>query len=351
VLRDDGCAGTRGIKEYVCDPMTTSVQQDSPPQPPKRLHPLAVTALIVAFVGIPLFGLLTGAIAAILAGVALGQIAGNPRLRGRGIAVAAVFLGIGDMVIWVAIIGIALPRMNVPDAVPLKRTISPSFHAPQGAPDPIRRAMEANVFLVVDKPRRWPFLGTESYSGSGVILDKQESGCIILTNRHVVDPYFVADDPGSVPRSAAIRVYFHDASSGPARVWWVDPRGADMALIATGKVPDDLAIAMNGKIRDMRIGDKVFAVGNPHELSWSYAEGVISGMRELPQGADNLQVLQLQVPINQGNSGGGLYATDGTLVGIVSWTKDKAQAEGISFAIRYQDFLSHFREGRTRREP
>ncbi len=328
-----------------------SAHKDSSPQTSKRLHPLAVTALIVAVVGIPLFGLLTGAIAAILAGVALGQIAGNPRLRGRGIAVAAVFLGIGDMVVWVAIIGIALPRMNVPDALPLKQTIFPSFHAPEGVPEPIRRAMEANVFLVVDKPRRWPFLGTESYSGSGIILEKRESGCVILTNRHVVDPYFVADDPGSVQRPAAITVYFHDASSGPARVWWVDPQGADMALIATGREPEDLPVVLNDKIHDMRIGDKVFAVGNPHELSWSYAEGVISGVRELPQGANNLQVLQLQVPINQGNSGGGLYAMDGTLIGIVSWTKDKAQAEGIGFAIRYQDFVSHFQGARAKLEP
>ncbi len=340
----------RSNKEYACGPMTRAVHQESVPQMSRRRHPLAVTALIVGLVGIPLFGLLTGAIAAILAGVALGQIAGNPRLSGRGIAVAAVFVGIGDMVVWVVIIGIMLPRMNVPDALPLTQTMFPSFHAPEGAPGPIRRAMEANVFLVVDKPRRWPFLGTESYSGSGVILDNRKSGCVILTNRHVVDPYLVADDPGSVPRPAAIRVYFHDASHGPARVWWVDPQGADMALIATGKAPAHFAAPLHDKTRDIQIGDKVFAVGNPHELSWSYAEGVISGVRELPQGGTTLKVFQLQVPINQGNSGGGLYTMDGTLIGMVSWTKDKAQAEGISFAIRYQDFVSHFQSGRDGRE-
>jgi S1-C subfamily serine protease len=326
--------------------VTKPAHEDNFPRPSKRLHPLAVTALIVAVVGIPLFGLLIGAIAAILAGVALGQIAGNPRLRGRGIAIAAVFIGIADMVLWVGIIGIVLPRVNVPDALPLRQTIFPSFHAPDRVPEPIRHAMETNVFLVVDKPRRWPFLGTESYSGSGVILARQESGSVILTNRHVVDPHFVADDPGSVSRPAAIRVYFHDASSDRARVCWVDPQGADIALVATGKEPGDGPVPLNDEIHDAQIGEKVFAVGNPHELSWSYAEGVISGMRELPQGAQNLNVLQVQVPINQGNSGGGLYAMDGTLIGIVSWTKDKSQAEGISFAIRYQDFVSRYRAGK-----
>jgi serine protease Do len=103
---------------------------------------------------------------------------------------------------------------------------------------------------------------------------------------------------------------------------------------------------VNDSVPEMRIGDKVFAVGNPHELSWSYAEGVISGMREFPQGSQKLTIYQLQVPINQGNSGGGLYAMDGTLIGIISWTKNKAQAEGIGFAIRYQDFVAHFGAGK-----
>ena len=307
-----------------------------------------MTSFIVAVVGIVLFGLLTGAIAAILAGVALGQITVNPRLRGKGFAVTAIFLGIADMMLWVALIGIVLPRINVPEAMPLKQTVFPSFHAPEEAPDTIRRAMEANVFLVVDKPRRWPFLGTESYSGSGIILNRATSGCIILTNRHVVDPYFVADDPGAVPRSASIRVYFPDASSSQARVWWVDPLGADMALIVTGNDPQNIEVPLNDAIPDMQIGDKVFAVGNPHELSWSYAEGVISGRRLFPQGHENITVLQLQVPINQGNSGGGLYAMDGTLIGMISWTKNKAYAEGIGFAIRYQDFVARFRAARAR---
>jgi serine protease Do len=75
-------------------------------------------------------------------------------------------------------------------------------------------------------------------------------------------------------------------------------------------------------------------------LSWSYNEGVISGIRETVKGPVRLKILQTQTPINQGNSGGGLYSADGTLIGIVTWTKDKAQAEGISFAITYGDFLS-----------
>jgi S1-C subfamily serine protease len=314
------------------------VSCDHSPQPTPRRHPLAVTSLVVALLGIPLFGLLTGAVAAILAGVALGQIAANPWFRGRGLAIAAIAVGIADMVLWIGIIGVILPRVNRTEGPAVKQSVSPSFRAPAHVPEYVRGAMEANVFLIVEKPRRLPFLGTDSFSGSGVVLGKQGNESLILTNRHVIDPYFVADDPGFTAGPATITAYFHDGSRSMAYVLWVDPHGTDLALAATGKNPGAIPVPPTTIAREAQIGDKVFAVGNPHELSWSYAEGVVYGTRELPQGATSLRVLQIQVPINQGNSGGGLYSMDGTLIGIVSWTKSKAQAEGISFAIRYEDF-------------
>ena len=93
-----------------------------------------------------------------------------------------------------------------------------------------------------------------------------------------------------------------------------------------------------------RIGERVFAVGNPHELNWSYTEGVVSGIREKKNGPVRLKILQTQAPINVGNSGGGLYTLDGGLIGIVTWTQAKSQAEGIGFAIAFDDFLSLFEE-------
>jgi hypothetical protein len=138
----------------------------------------------------------------------------------------------------------------------------------------------------------------------------------------------------------SITAFFHDGTSKRSYVWWVEPHGVDLALVATGTSPEDIPLNENSGTPELQIGQKVFAVGNPHELSWSYNEGVISGIRETVKGPVRLKILQTQTPINQGNSGGGLYSADGTLIGIVTWTKDKAQAEGISFAITYGDFLS-----------
>jgi serine protease Do len=74
-------------------------------------------------------------------------------------------------------------------------------------------------------------------------------------------------------------------------------------------------------------------------LYWSYTEGVISAIRQQGFGSRDVTVYQTQTPINQGNSGGGLYNMAGELVGINTWTQDKSQAEGLSFAISAQSLV------------
>jgi serine protease DegQ len=64
--------------------------------------------------------------------------------------------------------------------------------------------------------------------------------------------------------------------------------------------------------------------------TWSYTEGIISGVR---QDAKGVTYYQTQTPINSGNSGGGLYGEDGTLIGLNTWTQDKSVAEGLNFAL------------------
>ena len=86
-------------------------------------------------------------------------------------------------------------------------------------------------------------------------------------------------------------------------------------------------------------GDPSFAVGNPMDLPWSYTAGVLSSVRTRQLGGHALHVYQTQTPINRGNSGGGLYTKDGELIGVNTWTQDKAVSEGISFSISTQSLL------------
>jgi S1-C subfamily serine protease len=283
----------------------------------------------------------------LLAGVALGQIAGNPFLRGRGLAISALLIGLADIILWVFLLGFIVPRSTLVAHKSVDQFAFPSPNILERAPAHIRKALEANVFLVVEH-KGWPaFINTDTFSGSGIILGEHEAQFLILTNRHVVDPSFSTQEPEREDPRNFITAYFHDGSSRKAYVWWTAPHGLDLALVATGPDPSAIPIPEYEATREVEIGAKVFTVGNPHELSWTYTEGAISGVREAIKGPLQLRVIQTQAPINQGNSGGGLYSEDGTLIGIVSWTKDKAQAEGISFAIMYEDFLSVYNSGKS----
>ncbi len=286
-----------------------------------------------------MIGLITGPIAVVLAATALSRMATDPLLRGRGTAMAAILIGLGDMILWTALLGLMVPHVDIPVLRKGERLIFPSGGLLGNAPAPIKRALENNVFFVV-KRERWPsFLAAESFSGSGVILGRTERGCLILTSRHVVDPSFTNSATHPPDASSSITAHFHDGTMSPAHIRWVAPGGADLALVATGKRSDTIPVPQLHPLRPTDIGDRVFTVGNPHDLTWTYNEGVISAIREISGGGGRLRIYQTQTPINVGNSGGGLYAEDGTLIGIVTWTKDKSQAEGISFAIAYRSFL------------
>ena len=83
----------------------------------------------------------------------------------------------------------------------------------------------------------------------------------------------------------------------------------------------------------MKVGETVFAIGNPHQLGWTQTQGVISQFRTRTIGDRRVRVIQTQTPINHGNSGGGLYDQEGYCIGINTWTADKRETEGIGFAI------------------
>jgi serine protease Do len=89
----------------------------------------------------------------------------------------------------------------------------------------------------------------------------------------------------------------------------------------------------------MKVGETVFAIGNPHRLGWTHTQGVISQMRTQEFDSHQVRVIQTQAAINPGNSGGGLYDHDGFLLGINTWTADKSVSEGIGFAIALDSLL------------
>ena len=72
----------------------------------------------------------------------------------------------------------------------------------------------------------------------------------------------------------------------------------------------------------LKVGQRVFAIGNPRQLELSLSDGLISSLRDVKAGAP---LIQTTAPISPGSSGGGLFDSDGRLIGITSFQRKDSQ--------------------------
>jgi S1-C subfamily serine protease len=158
-------------------------------------------------------------------------------------------------------------------------------------------------------------------SGSGSIIDTKGH---ILTNHHVV-----AD-------SQKLEVTLGDGSKWPARLVGTDPDN-DLAVIKIDAPRGKLKVVSMGDSRNLKIGQKVLAIGNPFGLERTLTTGIISSLgRTIRSAVGTLieDVIQTDAAINPGNSGGPLLNADGEIIGINSAIISPSGGNvGIGFAI------------------
>jgi S1-C subfamily serine protease len=159
--------------------------------------------------------------------------------------------------------------------------------------------------------------------GSGFVLDKQGH---ILTNYHVVSD------------AQQIEVTTSDKHRYKAKAIGRDP-SHDLALLQID-APANLVPAVLAESRDLVVGQKVYAIGNPFGLQGTMTTGIISAIRSIhnPQGAPIDNAIQTDAAINPGNSGGPLLNSRGEVIGINSLIATNPegnadQSAGIGFAI------------------
>jgi len=305
-----------------------------PPRETPRTSKLAVWSFVVALLGLPLFGIITGLLAIILACAALSAMAGT-RLKGAPWAVSGILIGIFDMVAWVGVLSVYFsggPQMTMLD-------FQPDLASMEGISPQLNRAMRANVLIEAATGRS---VFSSRGIGSGVILSIDDGEALIITNRHVIDiAHAGSKEPGNLAEINAnpLTVKLVGQPPEPARAVWVAPEGIDAALLRVRCSTDEAEATLWEPKPPMHVGDTVFAIGNPHNLGWTHTQGTISQFRIQGSGKDRVRVIQTQTAINPGNSGGGLYDSQGRLLGINTWTNDKRVSEGISFAISFESIL------------
>lgn len=301
------------------------------PEAPARLSHLAVASFVLALLGIPLAGFVLGPLAVGTGLLAFSALQGRRPLRGFGLAVAGVVLGSVDLLGW--LVGLALlfgrPANTSPPAVPVPASASRAVAGVDEAPPAIQRALRANVLV------RCRAGGGEA-TGSGVVIGRDDGAIYALTNRHVVD----------CGERGVLTVATLGASERPARLRWSAPGDLDAVVLSVVLTRDEEREALPVSAGDApRIGDPVFAVGNPLGYEATYTAGVLSAMRVIGDGGRKVRVLQVQASVSPGHSGGGLYDARGALVGINTWTAPRPVAEGIGFALSARDVLALFPEG------
>lgn len=146
--------------------------------------------------------------------------------------------------------------------------------------------------------------------GSGTIVN---SNGYIITNRHVV---LVSDDrTGAISIAKAAYVTLSDKREFKAQVIGVDEK-TDIAVLKINE--KNLPFARFADSDKCRVGDIVFAIGNPLGVGMTVTSGIVSGLSRSDTGVGLAyqDFIQTDAAINAGNSGGPLIDFEGRIIGM-----------------------------------
>lgn len=160
-------------------------------------------------------------------------------------------------------------------------------------------------------------------SGSGAVIDRQGH---ILTNYHVVE------DAKEIEVTIC-----RGKQPYPAKLIGFDAEH-DIAILQIDAPPEELYPIAFGSSDNLKVGQRVYALGNPFGLDGTITTGIISALnRTLPSrvpGRDLQSIIQTDAALNPGNSGGPLLDTSGRLIGMnVAIATKSGQSAGLGFAI------------------
>jgi S1-C subfamily serine protease len=175
------------------------------------------------------------------------------------------------------------------------------------------KVVRENAFALFETPSEG--------AGSGSVLDTKGH---ILTNYHVVDG------------AREIQVTLYDGKSYEARLVGKDESN-DVAVVKIEAPPQSLLPVTLGDSLRLRVGQRVYAIGNPFGLERTLTTGIISSLdRSLPTRNRRTikSIIQIDAAINPGNSGGPLLDSHARLIGMnTAIASSTGQSAGVGFAI------------------
>ncbi len=199
----------------------------------------------------------------------------------------------------------AVPKLDLGDVQVLARLNDESARLAAAV---LPAVVSVNTKTIIPGQRYFdPFWG-RVYSGRSQVAPGLGSGAIISKEGHVVTNFHVIDQVDQV------EVITNDQKKYPARIINADKR-RDIALLKIESSRSDFPALSFADSRQVKVGQIVFAVGNPFGLSGTVTQGIISA-RDRHLSDSSLDYLQTDTVINPGNSGGPLVNIRGEIVGI-----------------------------------
>jgi 2-alkenal reductase len=158
-------------------------------------------------------------------------------------------------------------------------------------------------------------------AGSGFVWDEKGH---IVTNHHVISG------------ATRVQVQLDAGRTYDARVVGSAP-DYDLAVVKLEEIPPGLKPIAIGTSRDLRIGQSVYAIGNPFGMTRTLTQGIVSALdRQLPTSdiREIAGVIQTDAAINPGNSGGPLLDSAGRLIGVTTAIRSPSGGStGVGLAI------------------
>lgn len=238
---------------------------------------------------------------------------------------------------------VQIPTVELPSGIDSENVISNYIQSEDKAvsntqmnvKEVIKAAMPSIVAITGTKPTSggysYPFGSTQEAqtSGTGIIVGKNDTELLIVTNAHVVD---------GVNNLTCV---FNDDTEVSASVKGSKPN-KDIAVVAVrlsdiknSSTLSSIAIATLGDSDSVEVGDQVVCIGNALGNGQAVTVGYVSALNRsiTIDGTEYSNLIMTNAAINPGNSGGAMLDANGHVIGINSAKQSSTEVEGMGYAI------------------
>jgi S1-C subfamily serine protease len=216
----------------------------------------------------------------------------------------------------------SLPQSGAPSATTTATALTPEEQTNVRVYEIANRSVVNINTRTVSYDRFFMLSSHDEGAGSGSVLDKRGH---ILTNNHVIED------------AEQIMVTLSGGKEYPAELVGRDI-SSDIAVLKIDAPASDLFPITVGTSENLRVGQRVYTLGNPFGFDGTMTTGIISNLnRTLPsrqRGREMKSIIQTDAAMNPGNSGGPLLDTAGRMIGMnVAIASTSGQNSGLGFAI------------------